>query len=91
MKYKIVISEGCVASGITFNDRDWHGEYEPTLMSESEKDEAVEYLLEKVREGLKDGSVLIHHLIELFCPDDTEYGETCDQCGDSVTTRTWEL
>ena len=23
MKYKIVISEGCIANAITFNDKDW--------------------------------------------------------------------
>ena len=60
-------------------------------MSESEKNDAVEFLLEKIREGLKDGTVVINELIECFSPDKTEYSETCDQCGDSVTTRTWEL
>ena len=74
-----------------FNDKDWVGEYEPMLMSESEKNDAVEFLLEKIREGLKDGTVAINQLIECFSPDETEYSETCDQCGDSVTTRTWEI
>jgi len=91
VKYKIVISEGCTANAITFNDKDWSGEYEPTLMSVSERNDAVEYLLDQIREGLKDGTVIINELIECFTPDETEYSETCDQCGDSVTTRTWEL
>ena len=91
MKYKIVISEGCIANAITFNDKDWSGAYEPTLMSVSERNDAVEYLLDQIREGLKDGSVLIVDVIQCFSADETEYSETCDQCGDSVMTRTWEL
>lgn len=91
MKYKIVISEGCIANAITFNDKDWSGAYEPTLMSVSERNDAVEYLLDQIREGLKDGSVLIVDVIQCFSADETEYSEPCDQCGDSVTTRTWEL
>jgi hypothetical protein len=91
MKYKIVISEGCTANAIVFNGKDWVGEYEPMLMSESEKNDAVEFLLEKIREGLKDGTVVINELVQCFLPDKTEWSERCDQCGDSVVAKTWEF
>ena len=91
MKYKIIISEGCTANGVTFNDKDWYGDYEPTLMSESEKNAAVEYLLDQIRERLKDDSVIIQDIIQCFLPDKTEWSECCDQCFDSVISRTWEI
>jgi hypothetical protein len=91
MKYKVEISSGCTASAFTINGKDWCGSYEPTLMSDTEREEFVEYLFATLKNGLNDGTVLLTDLINCFSYDDYEYSDTCEQCGDSVETKIWEL
>ena len=91
MKYKIQTTDGCVAGGTTINGKDWSGEYIPTTMNEEERKDFFEYLMGKIEEEYNDGSIHIDSLISLFHYDDYHCSSPCDQCGDSVTTRTWEL
>lgn len=91
MKYEVVISQGCVASAFTVNGKDWHGDYERTLMSDEERSEFLNYLFSELRKGLDDGSVTVTELINCLQVDDWEYSEACDQCGDSVETKIWKL
>lgn len=89
-KYQIVRGEGCLSFGTTVNGKDIYGEYEP--MSESQIEEFVDYLCVKFKQELKDNTVSIDDLIDCFQYDEceTESG-SCDTCGDSVTTTTWNL
>jgi hypothetical protein len=86
MKYEVVKSEGCLSFGTTVNGKDWSGEYEPNLMTESEKEEFVDYLLQEFKKQLKDNTVDINGLINCFQYD--SYGQkkrSCETCGDSVS------
>jgi hypothetical protein len=92
MKYKIEITEGCIAYGMTVNGKNIGGDYEPTRMSEQEVDEMIDYLIGKVREGINDQTILLEDLIRLFQYDSCEHDdEPCDQCGDYVSTTRWEI
>jgi len=90
MKYEVVKSEGCLAFGLTVNGKDWSGDYEPNLMSESEKEEFVDYLLQEFKRQLKDNTVSIDELVGVFQYDSWEQEPGyCETCGDSVSTTTW--
>jgi hypothetical protein len=86
MKYKIEISEGCTAyytlvNGVDIND-----------LSEQQKTDFIDYLLQKLGEGLADNTVSLNTLIEAF-----QYHEynadvnPCEQCGDFVTRTIWNI
>ena len=53
--------------------------------------ELMAYLLSKIPERIKDGSMQIMNLIELFQCDDREHVSDCDQCNDSVYKTTWNI
>jgi len=92
MKYEVVKSEGCLSYGTTVNGKDWSGEYVPNLMTEAEKDEFVDYLLQEFKKQLKDNTVDIDSLINCFQYD--SYGQekgSCETCGDSVSWTTWKF
>ena len=84
VKYNIVISEGCTANGVSVNGKEWYGEYQPTRMTEDEREEFVSYLLDKIKEGYETGEIGITELIRLFSYDNYEVSPTCETCGDSV-------
>ena len=89
-KYEIIKSEGCLSFGTTVNGKDMYGEYNP--MTPAEIMELVDYLCEKFKEQLKNNTVSIDDLIECFQYDDSETeDDSCDTCGDSVSTTTWRL
>lgn len=92
MKYKITISEGCTAFYTEINDKIVGGEYEPTRFPEEEIDELIDYLCERFKEEYKQGTVQLDDLIKCFQPDSWHHDtESCEQCGDTVSTETWEL
>lgn len=92
MKYTIVISEGCRAFYTEINGKNWSGEYEPTLMTEKEKDDFIDYLLLKLKEGVKEGCIDIDTLVKHFEEDSIEHDDyVCEDCGDTVTRYIWKL
>jgi hypothetical protein len=92
VKYKITISEGCTAFYTEINEKIVGGEYEPTCFADEEIDELIDYLCERFKEERKQGTVLLDDLIKCFQADSWHYDdESCDQCGDTVSTKTWEL
>lgn len=91
-KYKVIISEGCTAFYTEINEKIIGGEYEPTRMSDEEVDEFVDYLCEKFKQDLKEGTVIMDDLIKCFQYDETEYDDySCEQCGDTVSRTIWNL
>ena len=85
-KYKIVETTGCTAFNFTINDKTL-SEY-----TNSELDGILDYLFVKVKEGLKQNTILYEDVVKLFQPDDwTHDPEPCDQCGDTVSTTTWNI
>jgi hypothetical protein len=92
MKYKITISEGCTAFYTEINGKIVGGEDPRYSFTEKETDELIDYLCEKFKEEYKQGTVQLDDLIKCFQPDSWHYDdESCDQCGDNVSSQTWEL
>jgi hypothetical protein len=88
---KIVISEGCTAFYTTVDGKMIDGEENQNVMSEKEQDELIDYLLLKAKEQIKNGSIAINSLIQLFQYDDWESDSICDQCGDQVTRTYYNI
>lgn len=85
-RYKIEISEGCTAYYTLVNDVDIKD------LSERQKTDFIDYLLQKLREGVADNTVSINTLIQAFQFDEYHYDrESCDQCGDTVSRTIWNI
>jgi polyhydroxyalkanoate synthesis regulator phasin len=92
MKYKITISEGCTAFCTEINGKVVGGEDPRYSFTEEKIDELIDYLCERFKEERKQGTVLLDDLIKCFQPDSWHYDEEfCDQCGDTVSSQTWEV
>ena len=82
----IVIRTGCTADSIVIDGKHIQD------MSPEESNKFLEDLLLKMREHLKIGCITIHQMIELFQYDSWEIDKSsCGQCGDSVSTTTYNL
>lgn len=85
-KYKIVETTGCTAFDFSINEKSI-SEY-----TKEELDQILDYLFLKVKEGLKENTILFENIVHLFQPDDWEHDPyVCEQCGDSVSTTTWNI
>ena len=85
-KYKIVETTGCTAFDLSINERS------VTEYKEEELDVILDYLFVKVKEGLKENTILFENVVHLFQPDDWEHDpNVCGQCGDTVSTETWYI
>lgn len=83
---KIVKTEGCTASDWTFDGKSL------SEISPDEQEQIFIYLCLKFKEQMKDGCLAITNLVEIFHYDDYGHDEyPCDQCGDCVSTTTWEI
>lgn len=92
MNYKIIISEGCTAFYTEINGKMWSTEYEPAQMSLEEKNQFIDHLLSKLKEGVLEGSIDVDSIIKHLVEDDVEYDDhVCDQCGDTVTRYIWNI
>jgi hypothetical protein len=83
-RYTIVETTGCTAFNFTINDK---------ILSDytsNELDDILNYLFIKVKEGLKENTILYEDVVKLFQPDDWDHDpNVCEQCGDTVSTTTW--
>jgi hypothetical protein len=85
-KYKFVETTGCVAFDFSVNDHAFSD------MSDNEYNEMLEYLFVKIKEGLKENTILLRDVVELFQYDDYESDSVpCSQCFDTVSTTTWNI
>ena len=85
-KYKIVETTGCTAFDFTVNGKSI-SDY-----NNNELDHILDYLLLKVKESVKDNTILFENVVHLFQYDDYEYDDyVCGQCGDTVSTTTWNI
>jgi len=61
-------------------------------MTEEEYNEMLDYLFVKIKENINEQTIRFRDLVSLFQYD--EYvcdPESCDQCGDTVSTTTWNI
>jgi hypothetical protein len=85
-KYKFVETTGCTAFDFTVNDKSFSD------VSKSEYDEMLNYLFEKIKEGVGEQTILLEDVVKLFQYDEYEYDpHVCEQCGDTVSTTTWNI
>lgn len=85
-KYKFVETTGCTAFNFTVNDREFRE------LTNEEYDEMLQYLFVKIKEGLGNQTILLENVVQLFQYDDYEHDpEQCSQCGDTVSTTTWNI
>lgn len=85
-KYKFVETTGCTAFDFSINDKSI------TDYTVEELDKITDYLFIKVKEGLKDNTILFNDIVKLFQPDDWSHDpEPCGQCGDTVSAETWNI
>ena len=86
IKYKFVETTGCTAFDFTVNDKSLSD------ISQGDQDEILEYLLLKIKEGIKDNTIQLENVVEMFQYDDYEHDDhVCGQCGDTVSTTTWNI
>jgi hypothetical protein len=85
-KYKFIETTGCTAFDFTVNEKSF------SELSTTEYDEMLNYLFEKIKEGIGEQTILLEDVIHLFQYDDYEHDpHVCEQCGDSVSTTTWNI
>jgi hypothetical protein len=85
-KYKFIETTGCTAFDFTVNEKSL------SELSKREIDEILDYLFVKVKEGIDENTILFEDVVKLFQPDDWEYDDhTCETCGDTVSTTTWNI
>lgn len=61
-------------------------------MDKTETDNLLQYLLIKVQDRINDGGLFVTDLIRLFQYDEIDFdSESCDQCGHTSSTTTWEV
>lgn len=85
-KYKFVETTGCTAFNFSVNDKTI------SEVSNEEIDKILDYLFIKVKESIDNNTILFRDVVQLFQPNDWTYdSEPCDQCGDTVSTTTWNI
>ena len=98
-KYKIVYDEmscynwGFSINGVWRSGEDFsEGDVNEGIKRLEEDDELLDYLLLKLKEGIKRGTCSFKDLIECFQSDDTEFAkDSCGDCGHSGHTTTWNI
>lgn len=86
MKYKFVETQGCTAFSFTINGEDIND-----IPKEKQK-EIIDYLCEKMKEGIENGTVQLSDIVRSFQTSDWGSDkEPCDQCGDTVHWDIWEI
>jgi hypothetical protein len=62
------------------------------FINDDEYNEMLNYLFVKIKEGIGEQTTLLEDVVKLFQPDDWEHDPNiCEQCGDSVSTTTWNI
>ncbi|NDB87010.1 MAG: hypothetical protein EB127_30640 [Alphaproteobacteria bacterium] len=92
-KYTIIYDEtSCYDWGFFINDVWRGGEVEEGVKQPEEDDELLDYLLLKLKEGIKRGTCSFKDLVECFQSEDTIFSESsCEQCGHSGYKTIWKL
>jgi hypothetical protein len=92
-KYTIVYDEtSCYGWGFDINGVWRSEEVEKGVKQPEEDDELLDYLLLKLKEGIKRGTCSFKDLVECFQSDDTVFGDdSCEQCGHSGHKTTWKI
>jgi len=85
-KYKFEEVTGCTAFDFLVNSKSLSD------IPKNDQDEILNYLFVKIKEGIKENTIQLENVVQLFQYDDYEYDDhVCEQCGDTVSTTTWNI
>lgn len=85
-KYKFVETTGCTAFDFSANGNSL------SELTDEERNKILDYLLLKIKEGVQEQAILLENVVQLFQYDDYEHDPNiCEQCGDTVSTTTWNI
>jgi len=85
-KYKFEEVTGCTAFDFLVNSKSLSD------IQEREQDEILDYLFVKIKEGIKENTIQLESVVQLFQYDDYEHDDhVCGQCGDTVSTTIWNI
>ena len=85
-KYKFEEVSGCTAFDFLVNGKSLSD------ITENDQDEILDYLIIKIKEGIKENAIQFQNVVQLFQYDDYEYDDhVCGQCGDTVSTTIWNI
>jgi hypothetical protein len=85
-KYKFEEVTGCTAFDFVVNDTSL------SVLSNEEIDEILDYLFVKIKEGIKENSIQLENVVQLFQYDDYEHDPNqCETCGDHISSTTWNI
>jgi len=86
MKYEIKMIDGCTATAFYINDK------EEVDLTTEERNELLDYLLVKLKEGILENTISLRTVIECFQYDDYSYDSNpCEQCGDTISETFWQI
>ena len=85
-KYKFEEVTGCTAFNFLVNSKSLFD------IAENDQDEILEYLFVKIKESIKENTIQLESVVQLFQYDDYESDPVqCTQCFDTVSTTTWNI
>jgi hypothetical protein len=85
-KYKFEEVTGCTAFNFLVNSKSLSD------IPKNDQDEILDYLFVKIKESIKENTIQLESVVQLFQYDDYEYDDhVCGQCGDTVSTTTWNI
>ena len=85
-KYKFEEVTGCTAFDFLVNGKSLSD------ITENNQDEILDYLIIKIKEGIKENTIQFQNVVQLFQYDDYESDPVqCTQCFDTVSTTTWNI
>ena len=85
-EYKIEIIEGCTAFDTVINGAS------VVDIPKEEQEKIADYLIDKLKEAYRRGEITLESLIQNFQYDDYEHDPNpCGQCGDTVSTTTYNI
>jgi hypothetical protein len=85
-KYKFEEVTGCTAFNFLVNGKSLSD------IPKNDQDEILDYLFVKIKEGIKENTILLESVVQLFQYDDYESDPgICETCGDCRSSMTWNI
>lgn len=85
-KYKFEEVTGCTAFDFLVNGKSLSD------ITENDQDEILDYLIIKIKEGIKENAIQFQNVVQLFQYDDYEHDpDICETCGDYRSSMIWNI
>jgi hypothetical protein len=85
-KYKFEEVTGCTAFDFLVNNKSLSD------IPKNDQDEILDYLFVKIKEGIKENTIQLESVVQLFQYDDYESDPNiCETCGDCRSSMTWNI